>query len=377
MNIRIVVSKVLRQALQKAIEGAVRSMNYRLVKRIEIILDVFDGHSFEESAERFGVHVRSVIGYVTSFIRKGMASLKYKSPPGRPSRLSKTQKKELCERIDAGPAANGYDYGRWNSVLIADLIEKHFGKVYHPHYVAELLKNLGYSYQKARFEAERSEEVKQKRLHWESETWPALLAAAKAKQALLLFGDEASFAQWGSLSFTWAKRGQQPVVKTCGKRKAYKVFGLIEYFSGAFFSKTLMQGKFTSDSYRTFLSEVLAKTTQHLFLIQDGARYHTSAAMKAFFAAHQDRLTVFDLPPYSPDFNPIEYLWRNLKSQATHLRYFPTFHDLVHKVDDKLAQFARLPKDILALMGKYCRSLALDDSTFSLPIPLAVENLFL
>ncbi len=44
-----------------------------------------------------------------------------------------------------------------------------------------------------------------------------------------------AFAQWGSLAYTWAVRGQQPVVKTGGKRKGYKVFGLIEYFTGRLF----------------------------------------------------------------------------------------------------------------------------------------------
>ena len=53
---------------------------------------------------------------------------------------------------------------------------------------------------------------------------------------MLLFGDEASFAQWGSLSYTWAPRGQQPLVLTCGRRKAYKVFGLIDYFTGRLFT---------------------------------------------------------------------------------------------------------------------------------------------
>ena len=46
---------------------------------------------------------------------------------------------------------------------------------------------------------------------------------------MILFEDEASFAQWGSLSYTWARRGHQPEVPTSGKRKGYKVFGAIEY----------------------------------------------------------------------------------------------------------------------------------------------------
>ena len=173
---------------------------------------------------------------------------------------------------------------------------------------------------------------------------------------MILFGDEASFPQWGTLSYTWARRGHPPTVKTSGKRKAYKVWGFIEYFSGAFYYLT-QTGKLNAAQYQVFLKQVLKRTRGHLIIIQDGARYHTSAAMAQFFAAHADRLTVKQLPAYSPDFNPIEYLWRNLKRQATHLRYFPTFETLVEKVDAKLRYFAALPKAIKGLMGKYCDTL--------------------
>jgi transposase len=92
---------------------------------------------------------------------------------------------------------------------------------------------------------------------------------------------------------------------------------------------------------------------QPLILIQDGARYHTCAAMQEFFAQHAACLTVYDLPKYSPEFNPIEYLWRSIKWQATHLRYFPTFDKLVQKVTEKLRYFAHHPDLVLGVMGKY------------------------
>ena len=55
--------------------------------------------------------------------------------------------------------------------------------------------------------------------------WPQILRLAQERKVLLLFGDEASFPQWSTLTYTWARRGQQPKVKTAGKRKGYKVFG--------------------------------------------------------------------------------------------------------------------------------------------------------
>jgi len=96
------------------------------------------------------------------------------------------------------------------------------------------LANLGFSYQKARFVSDHLDD--ERRRVWIAQEWPAILRTARHRGALLLFGDEASFAQWGSLSYTWAPIGQQPLIPTCGKRKAYKVFGLIDYFTGRLFS---------------------------------------------------------------------------------------------------------------------------------------------
>lgn len=239
--------------------------------------------------------------------------------------------------------------------MVQDLIEKRFGVSYHPHYVSTLLRNLGFSFQKARFISDHLNE--EKRTEWMAQKWPEILRLSQEKKARILFGDEASFAQWGSLSYTWALIGQQPTKLTSGKRKAYKVFGLIDYRSGRFFYQA-HTGRFNSQSYQDFLSEVLSQTgDQHLIVVQDGAKYHTSKAMNKFFEANSQRLTIFQLPSYSPDFNPIEFLWKKLKKRSTHLRHFPEFSDLIEKVDEGLLYFAKTPGEITCLMGKYCKSL--------------------
>lgn len=356
MRIRISLRDQQYEQLLERLYQAYASGSLRLIKRIQAILDIAAGRSVDEVAERLGLSESCIYNYVTAFILQGLDSLVYQRPPGRSAKLTKTQKKELERLIDAGPEAAGYDVGGWTTGLIQDLIWRTFRVEYSVHYIAELLKNLGYSWQKARFVSEHLEDVSDEQREWLEKTWPEILQLAQDRQALILFGDEASFAQWGTLSYTWARKGHQPTVKTSGKRRAYKVWGFIEFFSGTFYYMA-QTGKLTSAQYQVFIQKVLAKTKSHLILIQDGAKYHTSAAMKQFFAAHADRITVYQLPRYSPDFNPIEYLWRNLKKHTTHLRYFPTFEDLVQKVDNKLRYFAKLPKAIKGLMGKYCATL--------------------
>ena len=175
---------------------------------------------------------------------------------------------------------------------------------------------------------------------------------ANKLNAYVLFGDECSFPQWGTLSYTWSRKGQQPIVKTSGKRKGYKVFGLIDYFTGKFFSKGYV-GQLNAESYIGFLTEVLAKTRKQIILIQDGAPYHRSKLMQDFFEQNKDRLTVYRLPSYSPDYNPIEQLWKKIKQHGTHLKYFPTLECLTDKVEEMLVKFANIKQEVLSLFGFY------------------------
>ncbi len=138
--------------------------------------------------------------------------------------------------------------------MLQDLVYREFGVCNNAHYLCALLRNLGFSYQKARFISDHLNE--ERRRVWIEQEWPTILRLARQRGALLLFGDEASFAQWGSLSYTWAPVGQQPLIKTCGKRKAYKVFGLIDYFSGHLFAKGQTE-RFTAATYCAFLQTVL------------------------------------------------------------------------------------------------------------------------
>ena len=251
--------------------------------------------------------------------------------------------------------------------MIQEIIRREFGVLYNVHYLADLLHNLGFSFQKARFVSDHLDEVK--RRAWLTNVWPTFLAQAKAAGGLLLFGDEASFAQWGSLGYTWAAIGQQPLVKTTGKRKAYKVFGLIEFFSGRLFRQGVI-GKLNADAYVRFLTMILEQTPQPLFLVQDGAPYHR-AKVKDFITRHATRLTVTQLPSYSPDYNPIEYLWRATKRDATHNQYFPDFTDLVESVETTLAELAAQPDYVRSLFTLYLEQMAQPPTVKPQALPLA------
>jgi transposase len=281
-----------------------------------------------------------------------------------------------------------------------------------------LLKKLGLSYQKARFISDRCDEheYERARREWAEQTWPKLLEQAEKTGAVILFADEVSFAMWGSLSRTWAPRGQQPVVKTRGIRKGLKMFGAISFFDGAFeyrearaytlTPKALKQlkadgvpteviaplaglkghryptrdrfhlaldevigpeeraryqhrlhalaegsGRFNSASYIEFLNQLLARFETPIILVEDSAPYHGSGEVKQFKAQHP-RLSSVPLPVFSPEFNPIEKLWRNTKREATHLKYFKTFDELRTSVLEVFRGFLDDATRVIRVMKK-------------------------
>ena len=105
---------------------------------------------------------------------------------------------------------------------------------------------------------------------------------------------------------------------------------------------------------------IMAHTSEHLCLIHDGARSHTSASTQAFLAAHSDRITEHPLPSYSPDDNPIEYLWKKTKQRATHNKYFKEFVALTGSVEQALAYFAMHPATVFGLFGRSCEESGLE-----------------
>jgi transposase len=347
---RITFQKETVKQLQERMGAAVQADDLRLVRRIAVLLAFARGEGLEMILEMWHISHQTIYTWLAEFIEKRWESLTYGKPAGRPARLSKSQKQELVEVVKAGPEAAGYDCGCWTTNLIQEWMEQHFGVHYNRYYVAELLRHLGLSYQKARFVSGHLDEEARKA--WIETVWPEILAQAQREKCPIFFEDEASFAQWGSLSYTWALKGCQPQVKTSGIRKGYKTFGVIEFFSGLFYYQDTEE-RFNSDTYQAFLAALLAAVPGKFILIQDGATYHTSKDTRDFMQQFQDRLLVYQLPSYSPDYNPIEHLWKKVKVKATHNRFFPEFAKLVHSVQDAFAFFDNHADEILALMGFY------------------------
>jgi len=92
--------------------------------------------------------------------------------PGRPSRLTSTQKKRLLRLLLKGPIVQGYATELWTCDRIARLIRREFRVHYHRDHIGRLMHQLGWSDQKPeRWALERNDEVIDR---WKRKHWPRL-----------------------------------------------------------------------------------------------------------------------------------------------------------------------------------------------------------
>ncbi|MDM8555384.1 IS630 family transposase [Desulfococcaceae bacterium HSG7] len=354
---KLKIGKEIVKRLEKELNLAQRLNNNRLYRRVLAMLLIAKEKKAEFIAEIINVSVRTVFRWLERFMWERfnwLSNYHYKGR-GRKPKLNKVQKKKLYGIINKGPEEYGFDCGLWNSAMILEVIIKEFKVIFNPRYLCTMLKKMGLSYQRAWFESDRLDDKKHKdkRKEWDEVIWPGILEKAKKFKGVILFEDEVSSAQWGSLARTWAPKGRQPVVKTGGKRKGLKMFGAIE-FDGGGFEYSECDDKFNGASYIVFLKQVLKKYSCPVLLIEDGAPYHGAWIVKEFKnrMERENRLFTYRQPSYSPDKNPIEKLWKNTKRDATHLKYFPTFEDLRKSVVGAFEKYLNDATKVICVMKK-------------------------
>lgn len=350
---RVKFSNKVVERLEGEFIIAQRLNNLRLYKMVRGLLLIAEEISMEDIGRILKVNVRTVYDWLSNFLTRRFSWLlgHHYLGRGRKCKLTKEQKQHLYDIVEKGPEEYGFDCGIWNCAMIVEVVVREFNVVYNPRYLSSLLKKIGLTYQKAAFESDHLDE--EKREEWVKVTWPQILKKAKEKKAVILFDDEVSFAQWGSLARTWAPRGKQPKIKTTGKRKGLKMFGAIGFFDGSFHYMECEE-KFNGQSYILFLKQLMMKFTCPVILIEDGATYHRSGIVNTFKTQMkvEGRLFVHRLPSYSPDYNPIEKLWKNTKKEATHCKYFPTFEDLRSSVVKAFKKYMQDALKVICVMKK-------------------------
>lgn len=138
--------------------------------------------------------------------------------------------------------------------------------------------------------------------------------------------DEVHFQRHSSLIRMWAPKGEQPHVLSPSVRHKVGFFGALNLKTGRLLTQEALT--FNAQTFGEFIRYLLRSTKGKIYLILDNARWHRAKELNAFFKAHRNRLVFIFLPPYSPELNPIERVWRVTRRKVTHNRYFPSIEEL-------------------------------------------------
>jgi transposase len=134
-------------------------------------------------------------------------------------------------------------------------------------------------------------------------------------------------------------------VPVASARKSIKVFGCVDIESAEFSYK--IDEVFNAKTYLLFLEQIAKKyNKQKIFYIQDNASYHKNSEVWNWFKDNRKWIEVYNLPPYSPEFNATERLWHHTRISGTHNRYFNSQAALLNTLETVFASIKNEPSSI-------------------------------
>jgi transposase len=230
----------------------------------------------------------------------------------------------------------------WNRRAVRDLIRKEFGIDLAVRTVGAYLDRWGYTAKRPRRRAREQdpEEVRQ----WLEETYPAIEERAAEEAADIYWCDETGTAADEHPGYGYARQGQAAEVEVpdphlrMNQISAISNSGEVRFMT---YAKAMNAALFL-----VFLERLLRGTTGKIFLMVDRLRAHQTPAVKAWVAAHDDRLELFPLPRRAPELNPDEYLNNDLKGSVNAAGLPDSQADLRSRIQQFMRRLQHLPEHV-------------------------------
>ena len=141
----------------------------------------------------------------------------------------------------------------------------------------------------------------------------------------LMFQDEARFGRISDTRYCWAKKPHRPMVKAMVTQQYTYAYGAVSPVDGRFDSLVLPH--VNGECMQAFMTEIaLRYPTENIVMVVDGAGWHRCAF------SLPDNLKLHFLPPYSPELNPQEHIWDELREKYFHNKVF----DSLDALEDQL-----------------------------------------
>jgi len=241
-------------------------------------------------------------------------------------------------------------------------VHETFGKVFSRETIRGAMQRLNLSWKKGKKLLSRADPAKRAEF---VVALQEMLRRAQRDEELLVYIDEAHIHQDADMGYGWSVRGERLWVCSSSPGLSAKAsfYGLYLYNEAQvrIWDYPRGNGEHTVDVLRRLREEFPGRAIR---LIWDGASYHRSGLVKD--AAARFDITLQPLPGYSPDFMPVEALWRWLREDVTYNRCHTTRDELVANV----RRFeATINDDPIALADRLWVKDAIDPEEEKLRIP--------
>jgi transposase len=164
--------------------------------------------------------------------------------------------------------------------------------------------------------------------------------------------DECHFQQHGSRCTMWVPPEEKdPILLHSPTRKSVALSGAVNLHDGQLVTK--LSSKFNAITFWDFLKKLLRHRpwNRRLVLILDNARYHHATILQPYLWEKRHVLSLLFLPPYSPELNPVERVWKLTRKLCTHNQYFPLLDDLIAAVTQQFEPWKRPNNTLHRLCG--------------------------
>ena len=277
------------------------------------VASVQNGQSPEVVARALGISRATMYGWLARYRDGGWAALQARKRGGRQPKLNAKAIRWIYQTVtEKNPLQLKFTFALWTANMIGQVIDRKLGVKLSKASVCRLLVQLGLTPQRPVWRAyQQSPEAVQK---WLQEEYPRIRRLARQKKAMIFFGDEAGVRSDHHAGTTWAIKGKTPVVSSTGARFGLNLISAVSA-QGEFRFMTV-KGRVGAVQFIDFIKRLLHNTTRRVFLIVDGHPAHKAKMVQRFAASVKDRFRLFFLPPYSPELNPDERVWNDLKNHA-------------------------------------------------------------
>ena len=290
-------------------------------------------YSPEDVADVFGISRSAIYDWLHRFKSDGYEGLNTRKAPGAPPTVTGDMEQWLKKTIiELTPEDFGYDTQLWTCDILAELLTAHFSITVIGATVNQHLRKMNLSYQKPQYHPYEQDPEKVDRFL--NETFPRIQRLANKIGAEIGFEDEAGVDLRDHSGRTWGKTGEAPQVDVTGKRGRYNVLSVVTATGKLRYEVT--EKRIDSQIYIGFLAKLIQGRDHPFILIADRASFHYSKAVCKFVRSHRQQLRIYFLPSYSPELNPDEHVWEEIKDKQIGRQSVKNKLDLKEKLHSAL-----------------------------------------